>query len=166
MIINKVKVIEAMDRKGIHTQTDLAQAMNITKNQLSVLLSDSYNPIKSSVEKLCTTLDILPEDIMSSNPHHDKTKPSITPGEVTAIELFAGAGGLALGLEQAGIHTLEYVEIDKFSCETLKKNRPNWNVVCDDIHNVDFTEYKGKVDIVTGGFPCQAFSYAGKKLGF
>ena len=44
MIINKVKVIEAMDRKGIHTQTDLAQAMNITKNQLSVLLSDSYNP--------------------------------------------------------------------------------------------------------------------------
>lgn len=166
MIINKVKVIEAMDRKGIHTQTDLAQAMNITKNQLSVLLSDSYNPIKSSVEKLCTTLDILPEDIMSSSPHHDKAKPSITPGEVTAIELFAGAGGLALGLEQAGIHTLEYVEIDKFSCETLKKNRPNWNVVCDDIHNVDFTEYKGKVDIVTGGFPCQAFSYAGKKLGF
>ena len=161
-----ILVIEAMDRKGIHTQTDLAQAMNITKNQLSVLLSDSYNPIKSSVEKLCTTLDILPEDIMSSSPHHDKAKPSITPGEVTAIELFAGAGGLALGLEQAGIHTLEYVEIDKFSCETLKKNRPNWNVVCDDIHNVDFTEYKGKVDIVTGGFPCQAFSYAGKKLGF
>ena len=140
MIINKVKVIEAMDRKGIHTQTDLAQAMNITKNQLSVLLSDSYNPIKSSVEKLCTTLDILPEDILSSSPHHDKAKPSITPGEVTAIELFAGAGGLALGLEQAGIHTLEYVEIDKFSCETLKKNRPNWNVVCDDNHKVDFTE--------------------------
>ena len=85
---------------------------------------------------------------------------------VTAIELFAGAGGLALGLEQAGIKTLAYVEIDKACCETLRYNRPQWNVICQDIHNVDFTPYENQVDIVTGGFPCQAFSYAGKKLGF
>lgn len=73
---------------------------------------------------------------------------------------------MALGLEQAGIKTLEHVEFDKACCETLKMNRPNWNVVCKDIHEVDFTAYKDKVDIVTGGFPCQAFSYAGKKMGF
>ena len=85
---------------------------------------------------------------------------------VTAIELFAGAGGLALGLEQAGIKTLAYVEIDKACCETLRYNRPDWNVICQDIHSVDFTPYENQVDIVTGGFPCQAFSYAGKKLGF
>ena len=90
----------------------------------------------------------------------------IEVGEVTAIELFAGAGGIALGLEKAGIHTLEYVEFDKACCETLKANRPNWNVICDDIHNVSFKKYNGKIDIVTGGFPCQAFSYAGKKMGF
>lgn len=86
--------------------------------------------------------------------------------EITAIELFAGAGGLALGLEEAGIKTLAHVEYDKDCCNTLRTNRPNWNVIEKDIHNVDFTKYKGKIDIVTGGFPCQAFSYAGKNLGF
>lgn len=166
MKINKVKVKEAMDRKGIRTQTDLASAMSITKNQLSVILSDSYNPIKSSVEHLCNILDVNPADIMLFSDSNTPDTPTIESGDVTAIELFAGAGGLALGLEQAGINTIAYVEIDKFSCETLRKNRPNWNVICEDIHNVDFTQYEGKVDIVTGGFPCQAFSYAGKKLGF
>ncbi len=82
----------------------------------------------------------------------------------TSIELFAGAGGLALGLEKAGISHLLLNEIDKHASATLKKNRPLWNVACDDIKNIDFTPYKG-VDLVTGGFPCQAFSYAGKKRG-
>jgi len=166
MKINKVKVKEAMDKIGIKTQTDLAKAMSITKNQLSVLLSDSYNPIKSSVENLCSALNVLSEDIIVSSENQSINSPEIEPGEITAIELFAGAGGLALGLEQAGIHTLAYVEIDNFCCETLRQNRPQWNIICEDIHNVDFTPYAGKVDIVTGGFPCQAFSYAGKKLGF
>lgn len=86
--------------------------------------------------------------------------------DITEIELFAGAGGLALGLEEAGIKGLEFVEFDHDACNTLRTNRPKWNIVEDDIHNVDFTRYSGKIDIVTGGFPCQAFSYAGKKLGF
>lgn len=82
-----------------------------------------------------------------------------------AIELFAGAGGLALGLEKAGIKCLALNEIDHWACETLRHNRPNWNVIEDDVKNIEFKQYKGKIDIVTGGFPCQAFSYAGKKLG-
>ena len=166
MKINIVKVKEAMEKMGYKTQTDLAGAMSITKNQLSTILSDSYVPIKSSVEKLCDALKVQPEDILSPAENNRNTSIENEGGNVTAIELFAGAGGLALGLEQAGIHTLAYVEIDKFSCETLKMNRPQWNVICNDIHNVDFSEYEGKVDIVTGGFPCQAFSFAGKKLGF
>lgn len=81
-----------------------------------------------------------------------------------AIELFAGCGGLALGLENAGIRCEMLVEIDKNAAETLKVNRPKWNVVADDIAKVSF---KGvKADIVAGGFPCQAFSYAGKRMGF
>ncbi len=82
----------------------------------------------------------------------------------TSIELFAGAGGLALGLEKAGFHHLLLNEIDKHAAATLQENRPNWKVLCDDIKNIDFSEYKG-VDVITGGFPCQAFSYAGKKRG-
>ncbi|MDX9882423.1 MAG: DNA (cytosine-5-)-methyltransferase [Prolixibacteraceae bacterium] len=85
--------------------------------------------------------------------------------DFNAIELFAGAGGLAVGLEQAGIKCLALNEIDHWAAETLRKNRPDWNVIEDDVKNVSFRAFKGKVDIVTGGFPCQAFSYAGKKLG-
>lgn len=90
----------------------------------------------------------------------------------TTIELFAGAGGLALGVEKAGFNTIGLVEFDKEACETLQKNRPKWNVICDDIANVsskDLEEYfnikKGELDLLSGGAPCQAFSYAGKRLG-
>jgi DNA (cytosine-5)-methyltransferase 1 len=83
-----------------------------------------------------------------------------------SIELFAGAGGLALGLEKAGIDHIMLNEIDKYAVKTLKRNRPNWKIEHEDISKIDFTSYKNKVDLLTGGFPCQAFSYAGKRLGF
>lgn len=86
--------------------------------------------------------------------------------EYSAIELFAGAGGLAVGMEEAGINCVALNEIDKWACQTLRANRPNWNVLEGDIKDYSFSEYyNNSVDIVTGGFPCQAFSYAGKKLG-
>ena len=84
----------------------------------------------------------------------------------TSIELFAGAGGLALGMEQAGFHHILLNEIEHDACDTLRINRPEWNVVEEDIRNIDFSEYRGRVDFLTGGFPCQAFSYAGKQGGF
>ncbi len=83
----------------------------------------------------------------------------------SVLELFAGAGGLAVGMEKAGLKCVALNEIDKWACQTLRKNRPNWKVLEGDIKSFDFSEYKNKVDVVTGGFPCQAFSYAGKKLG-
>ena len=85
--------------------------------------------------------------------------------EYKVLELFAGAGGLAIGLEKSGIKCVALNEIDKWACQTLRKNRPNWNVLEGDIKSFSFQNYKDEVDIVTGGFPCQAFSYAGKKLG-
>lgn len=84
----------------------------------------------------------------------------------TAIDLFAGAGGTALGLENAGLEHVLLNEFDKNAAATLQKNRPEWNVSNQDVHEVDFTPYRGKVDVIEGGFPCQAFSYAGKKMGF
>lgn len=84
----------------------------------------------------------------------------------TTVELFAGAGGLALGMHKAGFNHVLLNEVDKDACATLKTNMPEWNVVHGDVHDMDFTSYNGKVDLLTGGFPCQAFSYAGKRLGF
>ena len=84
-----------------------------------------------------------------------------------AIELFAGAGGTALGFENAGIQHILLNEIDKDCVATLKHNFPKkTQVIHADVHDVDFSPWKGKVDIVQAGFPCQAFSYAGKSMGF
>lgn len=86
----------------------------------------------------------------------------------SVVELFAGCGGLALGFEEAGLNCLFANDIDRDSCKTLKENRPYWNVVNRDIHEItdnEFKKLKG-ADVVSGGFPCQAFSYAGKKMGF
>lgn len=86
--------------------------------------------------------------------------------DFTSIELFAGGGGLALGMEKAGFKHVLLNEFDKSACETLRKNRPDWNIIEGDIHDISFKEYEGKVDFLSGGFPCQAFSYAGNKAGF
>jgi len=109
--------------------------------------------------ELCEYLELYyPEDI--------NRKLVVPLKDYTSVELFAGGGGLALGLEQAGIHHSLLNEVDKWACQTLRKNRPDWNVVEGDVRNIDFAPYKDKIDVVTGGFPCQAFSFAGKKLGF
>lgn len=92
--------------------------------------------------------------------------------QFTSIELFAGAGGLALGLEEAGFHHIGLVEFNKFATETLKTNRPSWNVLFEDIKNVanrnlenEFHIKRYDLDLLSGGAPCQSFSYAGKRLG-
>jgi DNA (cytosine-5)-methyltransferase 1 len=86
--------------------------------------------------------------------------------KLNSIELFAGAGGLALGMHNAGIQSKLLVDFDKDSVATLQKNMPNWNAHCDSVMDIDLDDYKGQIDVMAGGFPCQAFSYAGKSLGF
>ena len=94
-------------------------------------------------------------------------EPAAAPeGVYTVAELFAGAGGLALGMEKAGLHCVLLNEVNREACATLRKNRPHWNVIEGDVATLDFHHLQGKIDVLTGGFPCQAFSYAGKKLGF
>lgn len=85
--------------------------------------------------------------------------------DYSSLELFAGAGGLALGMHMAGFRHVLLNEIDPMACQTLRRNHPEWNVLEGDIHQIDFTPLRGKVDFLSGGFPCQAFSYAGKKGG-
>lgn len=83
---------------------------------------------------------------------------------LTTVELCAGAGGQAIGLEQAGIEHAGLVEINKSACATLRLNRPTWNVIEGDLNTFDGSPFKG-VDLISGGLPCPPFSVAGKQLG-
>lgn len=83
---------------------------------------------------------------------------------LTCVEICAGAGGQALGLAMAGFVHVALIEYEKEYCEILKQNRPEWNVICQDVCNFDGTEYAG-VDLLAGGVPCPPFSIAGKQLG-
>src|SRR3989344_6029745 len=80
------------------------------------------------------------------------------------LELCAGGGGQALGLELAGFEPIAVVEIDPRFCETLRFNRPYWNVIKQDIKTLSGGDFAG-VDLIAGGVPCPPFSFAGKQLG-
>ena len=82
----------------------------------------------------------------------------------TSIEICAGAGGQALGLEQAGFKHIAVIDIDKNACDTLKHNRPGWNVIECDLKKFDGRPYHG-IHLLAGGIPCPPFSIAGKQLG-
>lgn len=147
-------------------KTDLKKCAGISFNVLAKMGKDE--PVSmESLEKICMALNCNIGDILEviNEPPKACDKPK-------TIELFAGAGGLALGIERAGFDTISLIEVDKDAADTLKCNRPNWNVICDDISNIsclDLEKYfgikKGELDLLSGGAPCQSFSYAGKRLG-
>ena len=83
---------------------------------------------------------------------------------LSCVEICAGAGGQALGLELAGFKHIALIEYEQEYCNILKTNRPEWNVICKDVHDFDGTEYQG-VDLLAGGVPCPPFSKASKQLG-
>lgn len=189
-IIDKDKVHKIMKRNNIETQYELAELLGITKNQLSVILSPKASPFKSNFQKLCSVLNVTPVDILTPKEGDDEEIDKVEMSNQSSkeyeyidvqvvkakrpynsIELFAGAGGLALGLEKAGFHARGLVEIDKYAAATLRENRPKWNVIENDIIKVanegirNYIPHNVEIDFVSGGYPCQAFSYAGHKLG-
>ena len=146
-------------------KTDLKEAAGISFNVMARM--GKNEPISfDSIEKICLALNCNIGDII------DIAKEAPPSSNFTTIELFAGAGGLALGIEKAGFDTLGLIEFDKDAASTLMCNRPNWNVINDDIANISCLSLKeyfhleeGELDLLSGGAPCQSFSYAGKRLG-
>ena len=153
----------------------------VTLEQASEILGISINLLRTWEKKKLIQgeknnnirlfdLDLLKSVQNSLNGNHQerefKILKSLETTECQTIELFAGCGGMALGLENAGLHHQLLVEKSKDCVNTLQKNRPNWTVLQEDVSNINFKQYYGKIDIVSGGFPCQAFSYAGKRKGF
>jgi DNA (cytosine-5)-methyltransferase 1 len=83
---------------------------------------------------------------------------------LSVLEICAGAGGQALGVDHAGFELAAAVEIERDMCSTLRRNRPDWKIIEDDIRNVDGKQFRG-IDLLAGGVPCPPFSIAGKQLG-
>lgn len=81
-----------------------------------------------------------------------------------SLDLFSGVGGLTRGLEQAGVKTLAAFESDRSACESFQANFPDVEVFRGDVRDVDFSDWRGDVDLVVGGPPCQPFSVAGRQL--
>lgn len=148
-------------------KTDLKDLAGISFNVLARM--GKCEPVSiESIEKICAVLNCNIEDVIRFVPEPEQISNAVP----RSIELFAGAGGLALGLEKAGFHSLGLIEVDTHASKTLKLNRPDWNVIQDDIANISslnletfFHIKKGELDLLSGGAPCQAFSYAGKRLG-
>ena len=93
-------------------------------------------------------------------------------GKLRSIELFAGCGGLALGIAEAGFNHVMVVENDPRACATIRSNKnrnvrhfANWQVEQADVRDIDFSPWERKIDLVSGGPPCQPFSIGGKHKG-
>lgn len=147
-------------------KTELKEAAGISFNVMARMGKNETVSFES-IEKICTVLGCDIGDVVTIV-HEPETQTKV----FSTIELFAGAGGLALGIEEAGFDTLGLIEFDRAASDTLRCNRPNWRVINDDIANIssldleeDFDIKKGDLHLLSGGAPCQSFSYAGKRLG-
>jgi DNA (cytosine-5)-methyltransferase 1 len=155
-----------------YTLSEVAEKLSVTKDTLRRWdASGKLKPIRHPISNYRVYLAEALDQFAAMGLHFDKetlvdSLPEQPSRAFSVIELFAGAGGLAIGLEQAGLQCAMLNELNKDACKTLLKNRPQWDVRQGDIKDLDFTDFAGKIDVVTGGFPCQAFSYAGRQLGF
>ncbi|MEG0586328.1 MAG: DNA (cytosine-5-)-methyltransferase [Akkermansia sp.] len=161
--------VSSLGFKEYFSLSEVADILSISKETLrrwdsSGKLMPVRHPINNYRYYNRTQLEQFEEAKLMLNSLWDQEVETQSIRAYTSIELFAGAGGLALGLEKAGMQEQLLNEWNKDACKTLRQNRPQWNVIEGDVSQIDFSPYKG-IDFLSGGFPCQAFSYAGKKLG-
>ena len=149
--------------------TNLASVLGVSNATVRSWIScGKISPVKKDSSYSYFDPAILPfPELKQMSESSWEAEEKITPvRKFNSIELFAGAGGLALGLHEAGFNQILMNEFDHDACETLRKNFKDAEIVEGDVHDIDFSPYKGKIDFLSGGFPCQAFSYAGNQKGF
>jgi len=136
--------------RAICREKKLKGYSNKKRNELVALLQENEAPAAPVQNEV-----IIPVELEN---HGDLSNP-------TFIEVCAGCGGMSTGFMDAGFQPLLINEIEKTFCETLKKNHTDANVVHGSMLDLDLKPYKGRVDVLQGGVPCQAFSQAGERKG-
>lgn len=190
-ILDKNKIHSLLKKNGLETQQDLAIKLDMSTSQLSHMIAPKYSPIKQNVLDLCAALNVNVEDILLKNEYVNDSNNQdnflnlkdyesfnftdvssvVAKKKYNVLELFAGAAGLGLGLEKAGLNTIGALEFDKDACNTMRINRPDWNIIEGDIIDIanngiqNYLNFDGELDLLSGGYPCQSYSYAGKKAG-
>lgn len=142
---------ENQDRRRIASRFGLNCRLKLRAPR--VLSGPSSHPSGATVRRLTLEIWIGALSALMSNTTN-----------LTVLEICAGAGGQALGLEVAGFELVSAVEIDHNACATLRANRPQWQVIEGTVTEVDGAQFRG-VDLLAGGVPCPPFSIAGKQLG-
>ncbi|MDC7783198.1 DNA cytosine methyltransferase [Priestia megaterium] len=184
-MIIKVELLQSLiEETNFDEKIEWAKKLNITKEQLNKIIDEKTVSSQEELYELCSFFGITPSDLLFEEKRQinykereaddnflDVTNTSIIPARpYKVLEVFAGAGGLMLGLEEAGFDTIGALELNKHACSTLRSNRPDLNVIEGDISEIvkeGIRKYIGdeEIDVLSGGYPCQAFSFAGKKLG-
>jgi DNA (cytosine-5)-methyltransferase 1 len=139
----------------------------LTKPQLLQKIIEFDIPLHCKSKNKKELLDIIHQHITKNNIANieQTTKMQNETNKPTFIEVCAGAGGLSCGLVQSGFIPLLLNDNNKDCCKTLKHNHPNTQIKCCSMDEIDYSTYNGKVDLLTGGVPCQSFSQAGLRKG-
>ncbi|MFC0237082.1 DNA cytosine methyltransferase [Fictibacillus phosphorivorans] len=181
----KIDLLKSLiNETNFDDKSEWAKKLNITKERLNTIIKNSSVSSQDELYELCSFFGVTPSDLdENKRPQVNfkqreagedfidvKANTIIPVRPFKVLEVFAGAGGLMLGLEEAGFETAGALELNKHACATLRKNRPGVKVIEGDIADVvkeGIRNYTGdqEIDLLSGGYPCQAFSFAGKKLG-
>lgn len=181
----KVETLRILiDESNFESRREYAEKLGITEVRLNEIINTGKINSQEELYDLCSFFGVTPTDLdirerqqihykerEADDNFLDVVNNTIIPARpYKVLEVFAGAGGLMSGLEEAGFKTAAALEINKHACATLRTNRPDVKVIQGDIAEIVKEGIRNyidddEIDVLSGGYPCQAFSFAGKKLG-
>jgi len=165
-IVNKIDEVKEFKTRG--TDANWYTGWNISKDDRLRYSRLSKESAKAKKKALSENKVGFYQVINKPKLNPSRLMPKIKSNGLRALSLFSGGGGMDLGFDKAGFEHVASYELLDFAADTIRLNRPNWNVFSGDdgdVTDIDWIKYRGKVDVVHGGPPCQPFSTAGRQKG-